>query len=57
MGIGEILKGIVDKRGADLAMVCRVDSVDGLCCDVTPVDDALAPVKGVRLNAGVVAWL
>jgi hypothetical protein len=46
----DILRKIVGKSSQNV-LPCTVESVDGAYCDVVPVDDDLAPIKQVRLNA------
>jgi hypothetical protein len=46
----DILRKIVGKSGQNV-LPCKVESVDGIYCDVVPVDTDLAPIKQVRLNA------
>jgi len=52
MNIRELLRALVGGDGnVFVALPCTVESVDGVYCDVQPIDDDIAPVKKVRLNA------
>lgn len=53
MGTGDIrnsLRRIVGSSD-NVFVIAKVDKVDGVMVDVTPVDDDLAPICGVRLKA------
>jgi hypothetical protein len=52
MNVRELLRALIDGRVYN-ALPCKVESVDGCYCDVTPVDDSLAAIKKVRLNGSI----